>query len=35
MNEKIETMLAAHTFAVVGASTNPEKYGHLVYKMQK
>jgi predicted CoA-binding protein len=31
MNEAIETILAAHTFAVAGASTNPEKYGYKVY----
>lgn len=31
MNENIEKMLAARTFAVVGASTNPEKYGNKVY----
>lgn len=24
-------MLAAQTFAVVGASTNPEKYGNIIY----
>lgn len=35
MNENIEKMLAARTFAVVGASTNPEKYGHIAYKMLK
>ena len=35
MNENIETMLAAKTFAVVGASTNPEKYGYLVYRSLK
>ena len=31
MNESIEAMLAAQTFAVAGASTNPEKYGHKCY----
>jgi predicted CoA-binding protein len=31
MNEAIDTMLAARTFAVVGASTNPEKYGNIIY----
>jgi len=31
MNEKIHAMLAAKTFAVVGASTNPEKYGRKFY----
>ena len=35
MNEKIEAMLAARTFAVVGASTDPEKYGHIAYKSLK
>ncbi len=34
-NENIEAMLAAKTFAVVGASTNQEKYGYLVYKSLK
>ena len=32
MNEKIDRMLAARTFAVVGASTNPEKYGNIIYR---
>ncbi|MBC8104240.1 MAG: CoA-binding protein [Cytophagales bacterium] len=31
MNEAIDAMLAAQTFAVAGASTNPEKYGYKVY----
>ncbi len=31
MNESIEAMLAARTFAVAGASTNPEKYGYKCY----
>lgn len=31
MNEKVEAMLAARSFAVAGASTNPEKYGHKCY----
>lgn len=31
-NENTERMLAAKTYAVVGASTNVEKYGYLVYK---
>ena len=31
MNEAIGAMLAARTFAVVGASTNPEKYGYKIY----
>lgn len=35
MNDHIETMLAAKTFAVVGASTNPEKYGSIAYRMLK
>lgn len=35
MNENLETMLAARTFAVVGVSTNPEKYGYLVYQSLK
>jgi len=35
MTEKIDRMLAADTFAVVGASTNKEKYGYLVYAMLK
>jgi len=33
MQEKIDRMLAAKTFAVVGASTHPEKYGHIAYEM--
>lgn len=35
MSENIETMLAAETFAVVGASTNPRKYGYIAYKALK
>jgi predicted CoA-binding protein len=35
MNENIEAMLAAETFAVVGASTNPQKYGYRVYTSLK
>ncbi|MBC8101365.1 MAG: CoA-binding protein [Cytophagales bacterium] len=31
MNEAIERMLNARTFAVAGASTNPEKYGYKCY----
>ena len=31
MAEDIESLLAAATYAVVGASRRPEKYGHLVY----
>ncbi len=32
MNEAIRALLSAHTYAVVGASTNPEKYGYIAYK---
>ncbi len=35
MNDAMNEMLAADTFAVVGASTNPEKYGYLVYQSLK
>jgi predicted CoA-binding protein len=35
MNERIDAMLAANTFAVVGASTNPEKYGYIAYTTLK
>jgi uncharacterized protein len=35
MNEAIDAMLAAKTYAVAGASTNTEKYGYKVYKMLK
>lgn len=35
MNENIDRMLAAKTFAVVGASTNKEKYGYLCYAALK
>lgn len=35
MNENIEAMLAAKTFAVVGASTNPDKYGNKVFRSLK
>jgi predicted CoA-binding protein len=35
MNENIERMLEATTFAVVGASTSPQKYGYLVYRSLK
>ena len=31
MEADIERMVAARTFAVVGASTNPEKYGNKVF----
>ena len=33
--QKIDRMIAARTFAVVGASDNPEKYGHIAYVMLK
>jgi predicted CoA-binding protein len=32
MNEYVNAMLAAKTFAVVGASSNPEKYGRKAYE---
>jgi uncharacterized protein len=35
MNENIDAMLAAKTFAVVGASTNQEKYGNKVFRSLK
>jgi predicted CoA-binding protein len=35
MNEDIERMLAAQTYAVVGASTNPEKYGNIAHRILK
>src|SRR5687768_5507703 len=35
MKERIDTMLRARTFAVVGASANREKYGHIAYKALK
>ena len=31
----MKAMLTAETYAVVGASRNPEKYGYLVYKALK
>lgn len=31
LDEKIETFLASPAFAVVGASDDPEKYGHRCY----
>jgi len=31
MNEHVDAMLGAGTFAVVGASTNREKYGYIAY----
>ena len=33
MSETIETILGKRTFAVVGASANPEKYGYKVWHM--
>jgi acyl-CoA synthetase (NDP forming) len=35
MNENMDAMLGAKTFAVVGASTNKEKYGYLCYASLK
>ena len=35
MNKDIARMLDATTFAVVGASHRPEKYGHIAYQMLK
>jgi len=35
LQQKIDRMIAARTFAVVGASDNPEKYGHIAYTMLK
>jgi len=35
MTAAINDLLQAQTWAVVGASTNPEKYGYLVYKSLK
>ena len=35
MTHEIETMLAATTYAVVGASRRPQKYGYLVYHSLK
>ncbi len=35
MQNAISDLLQAQTWAVVGASTNPEKYGYLVYKSLK
>ena len=32
IDQQIETFLAAPAFAVVGASNDPEKYGHKCYK---
>ena len=32
MNEAINEMLSARVFAVVGASTNPDKYGYKAYR---
>jgi predicted CoA-binding protein len=33
--QQIDAMLAAQTYAVVGASTNPEKYGNIAFRMLK
>jgi hypothetical protein len=35
MRQDIDRMLAAKIYAVVGASTNPEKYGHIAFAMLK
>jgi predicted CoA-binding protein len=35
LHENIEAMLDARTFAVVGASTNREKYGNIAYRTLK
>ena len=35
MNDDISRMLDAATFAVVGASHRPEKYGHIAYRALK
>lgn len=35
MNTDISAMLSAQTYAVVGASRRPHKYGHLVYQSLK
>lgn len=35
MNEDIERMLNARTYAVVGASTNPAKYGNIAHRSLK
>lgn len=35
MTPEMQTMLAAATYAVVGASRNQEKYGYLVYRSLK
>lgn len=35
LQNNIERMLAAQTFAVVGASTNPAKYGNIAYRRLK
>lgn len=35
MNDAVSTMLNAETYAVVGASRSPQKYGSLVYRSLK
>ena len=35
MTPEMQAMLAANTFAVVGASRDPDKYGFLVYRSLK
>jgi hypothetical protein len=35
INAEVEAMLNARTFAVVGASTNREKYGNIAYRSLK
>ena len=35
MTPEMQAMLAAETYAVVGASRSPDKYGYLVYKSLK
>ena len=35
MTDDISAMLSARTFAVVGASRSPQKYGYLVYRSLK
>ncbi|MDQ2687313.1 MAG: CoA-binding protein [Armatimonadota bacterium] len=35
MNDAISTILNAETYAVVGASRSPQKYGYLVYRSLK
>lgn len=35
MTDAVSAMLAAQTYAVVGASRDPQKYGYLVYRSLK